>query len=124
LDPEAYSVLSLIWCASDYVVGHTINGTTVGANIPTPLSSYALAVKLSEHPSHVAKLNTRIRGIGIAAAAYDLIQRVEVHKTLVVLRGTILLHEFMISIASADMASFARFSLTPGLPLASKNRAG
>ncbi len=111
-EPDAYTVLVIIWQASPYVTDLHISNAGLKKKQFNSLNSYSLAVRLAQRPSEVAKLNTRIRGVALAAAAYGLVERIEVHRTLVELRATPLLHEFMIELSELDLRVIINFYRT------------
>jgi hypothetical protein len=98
-DYEAHLVLALLWQASEWV--SELSLAAAGLNRIGDgecLNSHSLAVSLSATAAELAKTNSRVRNIGIAGAAYGLVERKAVHATLVDLKGTRFLHEFMIEL--------------------------
>jgi hypothetical protein len=98
-DYDSHLVLGIVWQASEFVS----KGASATAGLTQEknecLNSHRLAVRLSLRPSDLAKTNTRVRSIAIAASAYGLVERKTKHPTRVDLKGTLLLHKFMMEIA-------------------------
>jgi hypothetical protein len=103
-DPQALTILALIWQASDSVSQYALAAAGLcQTKTSEHLTSHGLAVKIAGAPEHLAKINSRIRNIGIAASAYGLIERNGVNKTRVDLRGTALLHDFMVALSHLNI---------------------
>lgn len=101
---DAFRVLAVIWKESEFVTeAALVNAGLVRDYQERQLTAYSLAQDFSEAPQQVARLNSRIRTIGIAAAAYQLVDRNGVplvdgdgvNGNKVILRGTRRLHKFM-----------------------------
>jgi hypothetical protein len=107
---EAHNVLGIIWKESEFISDAALAQFELcRAYQGRPLTCHSLAVDLAETPQEVAKLNSRVRIIGIAAAAHQLVDRKEVSSTKIVLNGTKVLHEFMIELNSKRILAVARF---------------
>jgi hypothetical protein len=112
-DTDAYKILALIWKESEFIPQEALVGNLQQRYRGRQLTSHGLAVELAESPHDVAKLNSQIRNIGLAAAAYQLVDRKLIHNTRVILKGTILLDQFMSALGAKYISlaeSFAPLS--------------
>lgn len=115
-DDEAHQVLQVVWKKSSFVTEEAL--ARVGLRRvfeDCSLNAYNLATKLANSPDHVAKINSRIRGIGIAAEAFGLIERDNNRRTKKPLQGTELLHQFMLRLSDNHYRQLT--DLIPFLPL-------
>jgi hypothetical protein len=86
------------------------------------LTAYSLATDFAGNsPKLVAKLNSRIRMIALAAAAHQLVDRAGVHSTKVILKGTPVLHEFMSSLSAKNILAMSSFGPLPTITIAATN---
>jgi hypothetical protein len=104
-DERTHSILVLIWQASEPVSRYPSAAGGLRRDKDGHLTSYGLAVQLATSPGEVSKINSRIRKIGIAAAAYGLVERIDIRKTKVNLEGTPLLHEFILKLSGISAAA-------------------
>jgi hypothetical protein len=107
---DAYKVLAVIWKESPFVDDDVLAKAGLSREYKgRALTSYTLAADFSETPQQVGKLNSRIRDIGLSAAAYQLIDRQYVHNTKAILTGTTILHSFMLHLGEKNSLAMARF---------------
>jgi hypothetical protein len=108
--PDAGKVLAITWKESEFVSDEALTDAGLSRVYnEKDLTAHSLAVALAESPQDVGKLNSQIRNIGIAAAAHQLIGRDELHSTKVLLRGTFLLHDFMVNLSEKYITAIANF---------------
>ena len=114
-DYEAHLVLGLLWRASEVVSELALTAAGLSRDGESDcLNCHALAVSLSARAADLAKTNSRIRNIGIAANAFRLVERIPIHSARVDLKGTSFLHDFMIEVArESTQAMSGMASLTP-----------
>jgi hypothetical protein len=99
-DREAYAVLTIIWKESAFVSDETLRAAGVARTFEdVELSAYRIAVSFADAPQHLAATNSRVRAICLAAEHFGLIERIAHAQTRVALRGTKLLHHFMLAIS-------------------------
>jgi len=114
---DAYKTLAVIWKESRFVDSEDLARAGLSREYQgRDLTSYSLATDFSRTPKQVAKLNSRIRGVGLAAAMYGLIDRQLVHSTKVILSGTEILHNFMFELGAKNTLIMAKF-----VPLLTEN---
>jgi hypothetical protein len=90
--PQARQILGLVWKRRD-----------------GRLTAWSLATKLAPAPKDVAKLNSRIRNIGISAAAYGLVSRLDMQKKAVDLQGTEFLNDFFVALSEMHEQTWNEF---------------
>jgi hypothetical protein len=100
LSDDAKLILIILWKESPYIPEAALEAAKLQrAFSETDITQHGLAVALSQIPSEVAAINSRIRTITLAAEAYGLITRTAVSPTKVFIQGSALLHEFMTELA-------------------------
>jgi hypothetical protein len=105
---DSYKVLTIIWKESRFVPLDRLVEAGLCRNYEEgDLTAHRLAADLTESPHDVAKLNSRIRNIGLAAAAYQLVDRDLVCSTKVIFKGTHLLHEFMSDLSAKNILAMS-----------------
>lgn len=110
LSSDAFKVLSIIWKESSFVTDEALaEAGLTRAYKANELTAHRLAADLTEDTHEVAKFNSRIRTIGMAAASYELTDRALVHSTRVILKGTDILHQFMTDLSAKNILAMARF---------------
>jgi hypothetical protein len=104
LTSSAHKILKVVWKESSFVSDSELTIMGIARNFSDgEITQHHLAVVLSEEPSDVSALNTKVRNVGIAAYAVGMIDRREQGPKKVLLSGTDLLHEFMLELASRQM---------------------
>jgi hypothetical protein len=107
---DAYKILVFIWKESSLVTeDDLIQAGLCREYQGRSLTAYSLATEMTVNPKEVAKLNSRIRKIVIAAAHYELIDRNAASSTEVILSGTELLHDFMSDLSAKNILAMSRF---------------
>ena len=113
---DGQSLLEIIWTAS-------LNDAELSC-IKAPrifingdVTAYKLAKKLADSKDDLAKTNTQIRSIAMAAADYHLIKREPLKSSLVILKATLLLHEFMIELGINDGNAYTYYLQTSSAAL-------
>jgi len=103
---EAHSILSTIWKESgpfaDPVLDHA--GVHRGFTRGT-LNTWNMATRLTNKPEHVARINSQIRSIALAAEAYGLIDRTVKLRKIRPIQATNLLHVFMMTLSHHNVAA-------------------
>jgi hypothetical protein len=107
---DAYKTLAVIWKESRFVDDEDLARAGLSREYQgRDLTSYSLATDFSRTAKQVAKLNSRIRSVGLAASTYGLIDRQLVHSTKVILSGTEVLHSFMSELGAKNSLVMTRF---------------
>jgi hypothetical protein len=110
---DAYKVLVVIWKESSFVSERDLSAAGLNRSYcGRDLTAHTLATDLSHTPYEVGKLNSRVRIIGLAAAAYHLVDRDLVHGTRVVLKGTCILHNFMSHLSIKNILQLENWALS------------
>jgi hypothetical protein len=105
---EAYKILALLWKESSFVTeGALAAAGTRRQYSEKIITAHRLAADLADGAHQVSILNSRIRTIGIAAAAYGLVDRDAAKATNVPLRGTQILHDFMTGLSKKNLLLLA-----------------
>jgi hypothetical protein len=110
-DEEAYSILMTTWKESPFVTEEALamaNMDRIFKN--APLTVYGLAAKISVTALDLAKTNSRIRAIAIAAEAYGLVERSGVKTNSRPLSATALLHQLILTIFEKQFGLIAEFN--------------
>jgi hypothetical protein len=96
---DSHTLLSIIWQESGFISSESLSASGLDRSCGERLNSWKLATQLAKSPNGVAKLNSRIRTIGLAGQAYNLVERNDnIHANTVVLQGTEALHRFMLTL--------------------------
>jgi hypothetical protein len=104
LTTTAHKIIKVFWKESSFISDSELAIMGMTRNFPANnITQHGLAVLLSEEPSDVSGLNTKIRSVTIAAAAFGLIERKPQSARRLSLCGTSLLHEFMVELALRQM---------------------
>jgi hypothetical protein len=98
---DAHHVMAIIWKES--LPDNELHSIGMRRLHFKTLTAHGLAVMLSNDPIDLAKNNSKIRSITIAAAAYGLITRVREFSRLTTLKSTPLLHSLFIALAARNM---------------------
>jgi hypothetical protein len=100
-DDEAYYILLLLWRESPFVTDECLERMSLAREFTdAPLTAWGLATKLATIPDELAKTNSRIRAVGLAAEAFGLIERENLRTTSKPLIGTQFLHQFMMALST------------------------
>jgi hypothetical protein len=107
---DAYRILAILWKESEFITDNDLEMAGMRRLYQgRHLTAHGLAVELAEVGREVAALNTRIRMIAVAASAYELVDRDAVNSTTVSLKGTLILHEFMMLLSAKNIQTMAKF---------------
>lgn len=99
-DSEAQAILTIIWRESDFVDKQSLEEVGLKKTFDDrDVTVYGLAVMLASSPLNLAKINSRIRSICMAAEYFGLIERERTASTRSPIRGTEKLHILMLAIA-------------------------
>lgn len=113
-DAEGQAILTIIWKESDFVDKQSLD--EVGFNKTfddRALTVYGLATKLASSPMDLARVNSRIRSICMAAEYFGLIERERKTLTHGLVRGTEKLHILMLVIAGHAESILSKRSSLP-----------
>jgi hypothetical protein len=117
IDDEAQFVLLIFWKESHFVTDEVLKRVGLKREFPNgSLNSWSLATNIVASPTDLAKTNTRIRGIAMAAEAYGLVEREKSRATRKPIQGTQRLHSFMNTLSENQSRLLAE--LVPFLSLA------
>jgi hypothetical protein len=99
-DPEVQTILAIIWKESDFVDKQSLDEAGFNKTFDDrELTVYGLATKLASSQMDLARVNSRIRSICMAAEYFGLIERERTTLTRGLVRGTEKLHILMLAIA-------------------------
>jgi hypothetical protein len=116
LNDEAYLILLVIWRESSFVSEECLQRLGFKREFPgRTMTAHGLATKLATSAETLAKTNARIRSVGIAAAAYGLIERDSSRDKSKPLIATLRLHQFFVALSHQQLSNLSE--LMPVLAL-------
>jgi hypothetical protein len=110
---SAHYVCAHIWKESDYLPRSAMPSGMEKSFQGKAITQHGLAVLLSENPKDVSAQNTLVRTVSIAGAYYGLFERNTLSTTKVSIRGTELLHNYMMTLALCSHKIISQLSSPP-----------
>ena len=100
---DALAILEILWKESSWVSEENLKAAGLERYFnKSEITQYGLAVALSYRTEDVAKTNSSVRSVALAAAAFGLIDRNKQTQKKIYLRATNKLHKFMIELGKRN----------------------